>query len=267
MIQDTLKEIGFSDKCIQVYLRLLESGNASARQLADQLNLPRPTVYDALKCLIRNGLVTEKNEDGKKIFGVDDMRNLGHLVESKMEKLATDKKEIEKMISDFDITAHALDPKIKFYSGVEGVKQVLKDLLWHKNIETYTMWPISEMVDVLGVEYLENLNRRRIRSGIAIHGIWPRDKSVDLKRYPFLGIGKGHLRELRFAPKGMTWNMSYWIYADKVAFISSHREGYGFIIHSRDFADLMKAQFEVVWKISIPIKPQPQYTDGFLKTV
>ena len=39
--------------------------------------------------------------------------------------------------------------------------------------------------------------------------------------------------------------MSYW-YADKVAFISSRQETFGFVIHSRDFAEMMKAQFEVI---------------------
>jgi hypothetical protein len=37
--------------------------------------------------------------------------------------------------------------------------------------------------------------------------------------------------------------MSYWLYADKAAFISSRRETFGFIIHSKDFAELIKAQF------------------------
>lgn len=110
------------------------------------------------------------------------------------------------------------------------------------------MWPISEMVDILGREYIADLNRRRIRQKISIRGVWPRDKSVDLKEHPFLGIGKGHLRELRFAPKEMIWNMSCWLYADKVAFISSRQEFFGLVIHSKDFVELQKAQFEVIWK-------------------
>lgn len=129
------------------------------------------------------------------------------------------------------------------------------------------MWPISEMINLLGRDYLENLNRRRIRQQISIRGIWPADKKVDLKNHPYLGVGSKHLRQLRIAPEKMTWDMSYWLYADKVAFISSREECFGFLIHSRSFANLIKAQFEVIWKLSKPVKPEPQNTDEFLKTI
>ncbi|MFA6547897.1 MAG: helix-turn-helix domain-containing protein [Candidatus Magasanikbacteria bacterium] len=267
MIEKILKEIGFSDNSVRIYDRLLESGFSSARQLAENLNLPRPTVYDGLKVLINSGLVIEKEEENKKLFSVDDVKNLQHLVRSRIENLKKNDQAISDLLPNLISKTKALEPKIKFYSGVAGIKQVLKDMLWYKDIETLTMWPISEMVEILGKEYLEDLNRRRIKQGISIRGIWPRDKAVDFKTHPFLGVGKGHLRELRLAPKSMTWNMSYWLYADKVAFISSRAESFGFVIHSRDFVDLIKTQFEVIWPLSKPIKAQPQLTDKFLRTV
>lgn len=161
----------------------------------------------------------------------------------------------------------SVEPKIKFYSGVEGIKSVLRELLWYENIATCAMWPISETVTLLGADYMANLNRRRIRQNISLRTIWPQDKLLDLKEYPFLGVDKGHLRQMRHAPPGMTWSMSYWQYADKVAFISSKEEMFGFVIHSREFADLIKAQFEEIWKVSEPVAPQPELTDEFLKTV
>ena len=188
-------------------------------------------------------------------MGFDDTRNLQNLAREKIEKLRISEQQIISLLPTLKEKSIALQPKIKFYSGVDGIKQVLKDLLWYENIETLTMWPISEMVEILGKEYLENLNKRRIRQNISIKGIWPRNKKIDFKDYPFLGISKGHLRQLRLAPKGMTWSMSYWVYSDKVAFISSHIESFGFVVHSRDFAELIRAQFEQTWKASTLIKP------------
>jgi sugar-specific transcriptional regulator TrmB len=265
MIQKVLKELGLSDNAIQIYLKLAELGFSSARQLAESLGLPRATVYDNLKILSQNGLVAEKEEDAKKLFGIDDPKNLEHLLNTKIEGLKKASAEIKKWLPKLN-AGSALEPKIKFYSGIRGIKQVLSNLLWYEDIETLTMWPISEMVEILGVEYLENLNRRRIKQGISIRGIWPADKTVNFKDYPYLGVGKGHLRQLRLAPEGVSWDMSYWLYADKVAFISSKAESYGFVINSRDFANLIRAQFEIIWKLSKPIKSQPQYTDQFLKT-
>ena len=266
-IHKILREAGISEMASLIYGQLLETGPSSARQLAEKLNIARPSVYDNLKLLMKNGLVVEQEEEHKKIFGVDDVKNLSNLFQSKIEQLKERESELKKLLPTLLKQVKSFEPKIKFYSGSDGIKQVLNNLLWYNNIETLTMWPISEMVNILGKEYLINLNRRRIRQGISIKGIWPQDKAVNFEDYPFLGVGKGHLRELRLAPKGMTWQMSYWLYADKVAFISSQKELFGFVVHSRDFTTLMKAQFEVIWKISKPIQPQPQYTDSFLKTV
>jgi sugar-specific transcriptional regulator TrmB len=267
MLQDVLKNIGLPPTASRIYLRLIETGISSARQLAENLNIPRPSVYDNLKILINLGLVTETDRENKKLFRVDDVKNISRLVTDKISNLQTQEKQLKEIIPKLSQQANYLEPKIKFYSGVDGIKQVLKDLLWYKNIETLTMWPISEMVEILGKEYLADLNRRRIRQKISIKGIWPRDKAVDFKNHPFLGVGSGHLRELRFAPKGMSWSMSYWLYADKVAFISSRQESFGFTVHSRDFTELIKSQFELVWPLCQKIEVNPNDTAGFLKTV
>lgn len=248
-------------------MRLLEAGACSARQLSENLNIPRPSVYDSLKILMQNGLVTEQTAENKKVFQVDDIKNLPRLLDEKINTLTKQKTKLEGLLPLLSKHAQTVELKIRFYSGVKGVKLVLKDMLWYHNIETYTMWPISEMVEMLGKEYLAELNRKRIRQNIAIKGIWPRSKAVNFKEHPYLGVGKGHLRELRFAPQGMVWNMSYWLYADKAAFISSQKEMFGFVITSAEFVELILAQFKIIWKIGTPIKPQPHYTDSFLKTV
>lgn len=267
MLKQILEKAGVPKTAIDIYLRLLETGPVSARQLAENLTLPRPSVYDNLKVLIKKGLVVEFEKENKKMFSVDDVRNLSHLLHTQSESLKQSETELASILPSLSNNARTIEPKIKFYSGAEGIKRVLNDLSWYKNIETYTMWPISDMVDLLGREYLITLNQTRIRNHISIKGIWPSGKTVPLKEFPFLGVGGRHLRELRIAPKSMSWNMSYWLYADKAAFISSGKELFGFVVHSHDFVELLKTQFEVIWALSTPIKPQPKFTDSFLKTI
>jgi sugar-specific transcriptional regulator TrmB len=266
MLIKILQEVGIPKNASLIYIKLKELGFSSVRQIANNLGLPRATIYDNLKVLMQNQLIVERKEDGKRLFGLNDPINLENLLQSKIEKLLERKRTIKNALKDLNFT-NAFEPKIKFYSGAEGIRRVLNDLLWYENIETLTMWPISEMVEILGRDYLENLNRRRIRNNISIRGIWPANKTVNLKEFPFLGVGNRHLRQLRIAPKEMSWNMSYWLYEDKVAFISSEKECFGFVIHSRDFASLIKSNFEMIWKLSNPVRPQPKYTDQFLNTI
>jgi sugar-specific transcriptional regulator TrmB len=267
MLQDFLKKMGFSEISAKVYITLLESGPSSLRQISEISGYPRATVYDNLQTLKERSLVLDNLGERKNIYRVDDVANLSHLAEERAQQYEDEAKKIAQLLPKIASRTEPSEPRIKLYSGTDGIKQVLSDLLWCENVETYTMWPISDMADILGVEYLENLNRRRIRKKICVKAIWPHDKGVKFKEFPFLGVGKKHLRQLRIAPKELTWEMSYWLYGDKVAFISSEKECFGFVINSRSFAGLIRAQFKVIWKISKPVKPQPRYTDRFLRTI
>ncbi len=267
MFEKIFSELGLSLNCQRIFSYLVENPPTHARQIAEHLDIPRPSIYDYLRILIEKGLITERYEENKRVFCIDDVKNIPMLLEQKIETLQTEKKKIEKVLPSLLNQTNFFEPKMKFYTGPEGMKQVLNQMMLYRDIETILMWPMSEMLSVFGKSYLENLNKQRIKQNISIRGIYPQDKKVNYKENPFLGIGGRHLREIRFAPKGMTWNMGYWLFKDKIAFLSSHKEGFGFIIHSKDLAELQKAQFEAIWEISKPAKPEPQHTDQFLKSI
>lgn len=250
MFSKIFRELDLSLLSEKVFNELLDKGASTAKQLADRVNIPRPSVYDHLKILIQIGLVMEKIVDGKKVFLVDDLKNIKELLDSKIKLLQEEKRKFEISLPSLLNKAMFIEPQIKFYSGREGVKQVLNHIMTNRNIETELFWPMSEMLKVLGPEYLEELNTKRIQRNIYLRAIWPLDKKVDIRKYPYLAGDENHLRDLRFAPKGMTWNMGYWMYENRVAFLSSEKEGFGFVIHSKEFADLMRLQFEQMWKIA-----------------
>lgn len=267
MLDKIFQELNLPPNARMIFSDLLDKGPSTARLIAERLGMPRPSVYDNIKILIQNGLVTERDEENKKIFSVDDVQNIPNLLQSKIDALETEKSAFKKLLPSLLKKAAFVEPKIKFYSGKEGLRQVMNHIMWHRNIATTIMWPMHEILQVLGADYLEELNKKRIQRNISIRGIYPHNSKPDLKKHPFLGIGGGHLREIRLAPKGMAWDMGYWMYEDRVAFISSQKESFGFVIHSRDFANLMKTQFEAVWNMSKPVKPEPHHTDEFLESV
>ena len=97
--------------------------------------------------------------------------------------------------------------------------------------------------------------------------IWPENQKVDIKKHPYLGVGEEFLREIRIAPKKINFSMGYWIYENKVAFISSKKECFGFIIESKEFTEMMSSQHEAIWKISKTISVPEQYTKKFLNEI
>ena len=250
MFTKIFEELGLSALTQKVFNELLDKGPSTAKQLADKVNIPRPSVYDHLKILIQKGLVMEKIMDGKKVFLIDDIKNIQELLDNKIKLLQEEKQKFDVSLPSILNKVAIVEPQIKFYSGKEGVKQVLNHIMTNQNIETELFWPMSEMLKVLGPEYLEELNVKRIKRNIYLRAIWPSDKRINVHKYPYLAGDEEHLRELRFAPKGMTWDMGYWMYENRVAFLSSEKEGFGFVVHSKEFADLMRLQFEQMWKIS-----------------
>ncbi len=265
MIEAILKELGFSENTTLVYTRLLERGSSSARQLAETISMPRSSIYDHLNILLENGLIIEQDEDSKKLFQINDIGQLKQLMKNKIESLEIQSKNIDRY--------HPIqqeknnEPKIRHFRGTEQVRKILNDLYWYDHTQILSIWPMEEMIAVLGTHYLENFNRKRIKNKNHLRVIWPKDKTVNIDQFPFLGIGKKHLRDLRIAPLNMTWNMGHTIYENKVAFISSRKETFGFIVQSKDFAELMRAQFEVVWNISKVSTYKPPIKDAFLETL
>ena len=123
------------------------------------------------------------------------------------------------------------------------------------------------MVEVLGEDFFRQFNKDRIKRNIHVRAIWPSKQSLDIKKHPYLGIGEDFLREIRIAPKEIDFSMGYWIYENKVAFISSNKESFGFILEGKEFADMLSSQFEVLWKISKELKIAEKYTKPFIKDI
>jgi HTH-type transcriptional regulator, sugar sensing transcriptional regulator len=254
MFTKVFQELGLSDITQKVFNDLIANGATTASKLADRVGIPRPSVYDHLKILIKNGLVTERKEEYRKVFQIDDVRNIQELLNDKIKSLENEKKKFELSLPSLLQKTAFIEPQIKFYTCKEGMKQVMNQIMLNRNIETELFWPMSEMMKVLGAEFLETLNKKRVERNIFLRAIWPAEQNIDTNKYSYLQSGEETLRDLRIAPKEITWNMGYWMYEDKVVFLSSEKEGFGFVVHSRDFANLIKVQFEQMWKISAPAK-------------
>jgi hypothetical protein len=101
------------------------------------------------------------------------------------------------------------------------------------------------MLKILNPEMLKVFNERRIRSKIKLHSIWPIGAKSKTEH---IWSATDDIFERRYTK--LTSNMGYTIYGDKVSYISVENGGYGFIIHSEEFAHLMRMQFDLLWKDS-----------------
>jgi len=269
MLTDILTGLGVSQEEATIYGLLLDSGPLPAGKLATRLGCPRSSLYGVLARLQDHGLVNQSFRQGVKVFAAQDPGKIMQLFQSKIEELKTAQSAYKQILPSLlaHSTASLLAPRFQMYEGGEGLKSVLQDMLLYNNISTSALWPIKSMVDILSPQFFRYLNKERIRNRLFTRAIWPANQIVSIKEHPYLGSGPHFFREIRIAPANIDFSMGYWIYADKIAFLASRRESFGFILQSRELVELQTAQFDVLWQLSKPLKTEPSQSQEFLHEV
>ncbi|MCF7865528.1 MAG: hypothetical protein K9M11_03410 [Candidatus Pacebacteria bacterium] len=255
-LEEVLTSLDLPPISRKIYMRLLGNKSLNARMLAEALDIPRPSVYDHIRILQNKNLIIPKKQDGKLFFSANDPHHIQSLIDLQEAKYKEMKKVFGNLLPRLKTDVRSVDPKIQFFSGIEGVKSVQNDILWCKDTETYTMWPTQAMLDLLGPEYLAWHNKRRVEQNISVKVI-RQGPVIDGLIHSFFQEGEETLRTVKYlagseAISGSETtgiSMSYWIYGDKVAFFDSSDELYGFIVHSNAFSNLMTMQFNILWGI------------------
>ncbi len=269
MLEQLLSRLGLEQGEVTTYITLWEKGPLSAGTLSKRTGTVRVTQYLFLKRLIEKGFVTQSLKQGVKLFTAEAPEKMMKLYEEKIQSLNDDYHLYKKLLPQMNAkrSDHVLAPKFQIFEGAEGLKNVLKDMLLYRNMETQAYWPIKQMLETLSGEFFHYHNKERIRNNLYTRAIWPQTEVIQIKEHPYLGAGKIFKREIRITPKDTHFTMGYWIYGNKVAFLSSRKESFGYIIESKEFADMMRSQFEIMWTISKPLKMQMKDVEKFLKEI
>ncbi len=266
MIDKKLALLGIKADETKVFLFLIESGTQTAGNIAKKTGLPRPSLYLYLKNLQEKGLILQSLKDGIKIFTIAPQEKINLIFDEKIKEITSTKESLQKIFIE---TQKGLKtntvPRFQIFEGKEEIKNIPRDLLLYRNIKGKCYWPTKLMLKTLGEDFFEEFNKERVRREIYIDAIWPQSQLVDVKTYPFMGTGGKFLREIRIAPKEIDFQTGYWIYENKVSFVSSHKDNFGFIIESKEFADMISSLFDVMWKISKPIKISSEESEKLFK--
>lgn len=237
------EEFGLNEKEACVYIALLELGEAKAQEIAKKAQIVRPAVYDILNRLKEDGLVGTINKGKVAYFVANGPEAIKRNLEDKQK--AFDRL-LPELKSVFNTTQ--TKPKIFFYEGIEGAKTVFEDTL---SAHDKTLLGILSMEDLFkepGKEYMDDYVCRRVKAGYKLRVIRSKPKEIE-STWP---SSAEENRELRNPPESMVFEMTTYIYDDKVGLISTEKENFGMIIESKEFSRNMRHLFEALWQISKP---------------
>lgn len=241
-IENILTTLGITPNAQRVYRELITNGETTPRLLAGRLSMSRPSVYDQINYLSLRGLVVIRDLENKTFVAPADISVLSRMLKEKRDQIENEEKELARIADSLTKQTRTTAPRIKFFEGTEALQQALHDILWSSKTDMVALWPYEEMLTMLGKEFLITFNEKRIRQKITLRTLWTgKQKAVkNIWEENDTGI------ERRYLPHTEV-GMGYTIYEDKVIFISSKKECFGFIISSHDFATMMRFQFEALW--------------------
>jgi len=245
-ITSALRRIDLSQNEQDIYLSLLREGRATARTLSLRTGITRPSVYDQLKTLTALNLVVELAIEGKTHFAATDIKYLDALLEDKIDRLKQSREFLAEALPTLIDSLDTVTPKIRFFEGQEAMKQILKDIMWHDTTQLQMLWSQTEMEKVFDGAFLKWFDERRQIRKLSIALLIP---YTTLKKNQIL-FTSGIKDTLECVPKGVAISMSTIMFGNKVAFISSHKEAFGFIVESKEFATLEKIKFDILWRES-----------------
>lgn len=268
MIDEALAKIGLRSEETKVFIFLLKNPEKPAGIVAKKTGLSRPSTYGFLKNLQEKSLITQSLKDGVKVFSPVSLESIDMILDHKIKEIEDTKSTLKKALLDIKKGDTPVStPKLRFFEGTKEVRFSPNDILLYRDIEIKSYWPIDLMVETLGEEFFARFNKERIKRNIYVRAIWPEKHIVEIKKHPYLGVGEAFKREIRVAPKEIDFSMGYWIFEDKVLFVSSKKDNFSFILECRDFAEMLASQFEVVWKKSKIISVDSEETRKFIEEI
>lgn len=238
-LRKIIQDIGLAEKEAKVYLANLEIGTSKVSEIAKKCKLNRVTTYDILEKLSHKGLVSLVVKDGNKMYTAIEPKLLLDRTKEKMKSLEKAMPILQKLSST---TAH---PKIEYYEGLDGIKQVYADTLTAKTeILNYAN---SQLIREIWPEYDDEYIPKRVKKKIFLRGIAPYDEYG----LEVVAENKENHRDIRLVPRDtFDFANEINIYDDKVSMISLKHDLIGIIIENEDIANTQRSIFKMAWEFT-----------------
>lgn len=253
MLKEKLCQIGFTENESHVYIELLKVGPQAVSTVAKLCGLNRTTTYSVLKSLRQKGVVSSCMNNNICIFSPNDPNSLVGYVDRKCktfdyyrESLVSDIPKFRCLLEEYSFSK----PMVKYFDGVEGVKEVMFDALTVKD-EFKAYLAIHKWLECGLRDFLIEYKDYRIKNKkIPLRAMVPDTPLVRDFFESNYDMSDG-MTNILYHPQEAKWDMfgnEMNVYDDKVAIICLEKGGeYGVVIESKEIARMHKTIFNAAW--------------------
>ncbi|MFA6257252.1 MAG: helix-turn-helix domain-containing protein [Candidatus Paceibacterota bacterium] len=239
-IEQLLKDSGFLDKEIAIYLTILELGRGTVAEISRKAGINRSTGYVILDSLVGKKLVKISGKEPKEEYAALSPANLVEYLEAQAKKQKTLADTAKEVLPELTSLYNVGDrPRVFFYEGFAGLEHVYEDSLTSKG-DIYSTSTYEEMHETLP-KYFETYYERRAKKKIFVH-TFVADTPLARKRKSRDAI---EYRDTSLVPGDkFPVPTDIEIYNDKVM-IASWKEKLGVIIESKEIATTLRSVFKL----------------------
>lgn len=242
--KQVLVDLGLKDKEPDVYMTILKiPGAQPASMIAGRCNLNRTTVYKTLVQLAKKGLVTKTLRHGVTCFFAEDPEGrLNKLIEKKREGLSEMNHVVTEALPLLTLAggAHETTPRIRYYEGVEGLRQVYDEILEYTEIFAYVcMEEVVKLFPENPDKFREAIKSRQIKLREILE-----DSEVARAYAKHIN---NKLHEVKFVPQALGISVDYLICGDRVYIMNFGEQPMSIVIHGKEIYETSKAIFQLAW--------------------
>lgn len=243
LYKEPLLSLGLSNKEVLIYIALLEIGKGTVTEVTRKAGINRTTGYDILDDLVAKKFISVSGKEPKQEYLAESPERIINYLEAQETAAAERIKRAKSFIPQLK-TIHNIKnrPRVRFYEGEEGLKEVYEDTLTsHEDLRSLALVDQAEHT-LEG--YFPKYYQRRAGKGIHIRAIFPDSPGArHLKTKDYMESRTS----LIIPTNKFDVKPEINVYDDKVM-IASWSEKLGIIIESQEIANAVKQLFELAWE-------------------
>jgi len=251
MVQQLLKQLGFGEKEITVYIAILQKGKVSASEVAKITGINRTTVYSTAKELIKRGVISEDLGGSTRYLVALPLKDLKLLLEKEEKELEKKKSAVEKAIKELRTLAKDAKysvPKILFVDEKNLEKHLFKQTkVWNNSVlkADGVWWGFQDHTLVKHYQkWIDSFWSKDVPKGIELKLLSNKsvvEKTMKTKKYS--------KRQIKFWSDTKQFTATTWVAGDYlIMVITNQRPHYLVEIHDATLAHNIREVFKGIWK-------------------
>lgn len=240
MNEEILQEAGLTKAEAAIYIILVKNSPLAPPKLADMANESRTNTYKLLESLEEKSLVSRDDSQKKLRYWANNPSNLLETLKKRRAAVETAEKRFEDSLPTLmdEYFKHSEQPSIRYFNGVDGVRQIYQDQLDDARSITFTM--SFGIRDFYGDQGMHEIRNEFPKRGIQRHVFYPDVAHTFEPGEPTTPIDESDrlmlLKRTWVDNEDLKAPVEWSVYGNKVSIISLGSEVVGMIIESPQIA-------------------------------